>query len=69
MNKTVGCFNPRIKNSYSVSVYVMAVHSLLMVESLSSISVKRPKMSEIRFILFVPLCDYNSDAPILKFDA
>ena len=39
VNKTVGCLDPSIKNSYSVSVYFMAVHSLISVESLSSAGV------------------------------
>ena len=36
VNRTVGCFDPSIRNSYSVSVYIMAVHSLIRVESRSS---------------------------------
>ena len=30
VNRTVGCFDPSIRNSYSVSVYIMAVHSLIL---------------------------------------
>ena len=30
VNKIVGCFDPRTKNSYPVSVYNIAVHSLIM---------------------------------------
>ena len=65
MKRTVGCFDPSIKNSYSVRVYIIAVQSLISVESLSSACVNSLQFAEIRFILFVPLCDCNnSDAKI-----
>ena len=67
--KTVGCFDPSIRNSYSVSVYIIAVHSLIRVESLSSACVNNREFADIRFILFVPLCDYNNAAPMPKFEA
>ena len=40
LKKTVGCFEPRIENSCSVSAYFMAVQSLVTVESPSSACVK-----------------------------
>ena len=55
VNRTVGCLDPSIKNSYSVSVYIIAVHSLIRVESLSSASINSLEFAEMRFILFVPL--------------
>ena len=55
VNKTNGCFDPSIKNSYSVSVYIMAVHSLIRVESLSSACMNSLELAEMRFFLFVPL--------------
>ena len=55
MNKTVGCLDPTIKNLYFVSVYIIDVHSLIMVESLSSACVNSLEFAEMRFILFVPL--------------
>ena len=51
----VGCFGPSIKNSYSVRVYIMAVHSLIRVESLNSACVNKQEFDDMRFILFVPL--------------
>ena len=36
VNKTVGCFDPSIENSYSIRVCMIAVHSLLRVESRNS---------------------------------
>ena len=47
----------------------MAVHSLIRVESRSSASVNNCEFADIRFILFVPLCDYSNAAPVLKFEA
>ena len=32
--KIIGCFDPSTKNSYSVRVYIIAVHILIKVESL-----------------------------------
>ena len=55
MNKTVGCLDTSIKKSYSVSVYVIAVHSLIRVDSLSSACVNSLDFAGMRFILFVPL--------------
>ena len=55
VNKTVECLDPSIKNSYSVSVYNIAVHSLIRVESLSLACVNSAEFAELRFILFVPL--------------
>ena len=48
-------FDPSIKNSNSVSVYIMAVHSLIRVESLSSACMNSLEFAEMRFFLFVPL--------------
>ena len=53
--KTVGCFDPNFKNSYSVSAYIMAVHSLIRVESLSSACVNGLEIAEMRFNLFALL--------------
>ena len=36
MNRTVGCIDPSIRNSCLVSVYIIAVHSFMRVESRSS---------------------------------
>ena len=55
VNKTVGCLDPSKKNSCSVCVHIMAVHSLIRVESLSSACVNSLEFAELRFILFVPL--------------
>ena len=55
VNKIVGCFVPSIKNSYSVRFYIMAVHSLIRVESLNSACVNKQEFADMRFILFVPL--------------
>ena len=54
-NKTVAGFDPSIKNSYSVKVYLLAVHSLIKLESLSSACVKSLEFAEMTFVLFVPL--------------
>ena len=51
----MGCFDPNIKNLYSVSVCIMAVHSLIREESLSSACVNSLEFAEMRFILFVLL--------------
>ena len=51
--KTVGLFDPRIKNSYFVKVNIIAVHSLMSVESLSSACVKSLEFADIKIILFV----------------
>ena len=55
LNKTVACFDPSIKNSFSVRVYIMAVHSLIGVKSLSSACVNSLVFVEMRFFLFVQL--------------
>ena len=44
--KNVGCFDPSIKISYSVRVHIMAVHSLIRVESLSSACVNSLEFSK-----------------------
>ena len=69
MKKTVGCFDPSFKNSYSVSVFIMAVHSLIRVESLSSACGNSLEFAEMRLILFVLLWDCNNAAPRPKFEA
>ena len=69
VNKTVGCFNPRIKNSYSVRVCMIAVHSLIRVENLNSACVNKEEFADIRFILIVPLRDCINAAPMPKFEA
>ena len=53
--RTVGCLDPSIKNSYSVKVFITAVHSLIRVESRNSACVNRREFADMRFILFVPL--------------
>ena len=68
-NKTVGCLDPSVKNSNSVKVYIITVHSRIRVESRNSACVNRRKFSDIRFILFVPLWDCYNAAPMPKFDA
>ena len=52
MNKTVGYFDPRIRNSNSVNVLIMAVYSLIRVETLSSAWVKSLEFANFRFISF-----------------
>ena len=69
VNRTVECFDPSIRNSYSVSVYIIAVHSLIRVEGRSSAWLKRREIADIRFILLVPLWDCNNAAPMPKFEA
>ena len=64
MNKT---FDLRTKHSYAVKVYGMAVHSPLRVES--SACVKSLEFADIRFILFVTLCDCKSAVPTPKLEA
>ena len=48
---------------------MIAVHSLIKVESLNSICVKRREFADMRFILFVPLWDCSNAAPTPKFEA
>ena len=61
-------FDPSFKNSYSVRVYIIAVHSLIKVEILSSAGVSSLDFAEIRFILFVSLWYCNNAVPIPKFE-
>ena len=68
MNRTVGCFDPRIKKSFSVSVYIMAGHPLISAENLSSTCVKSLQFADIRFILFVPVFDCKKAATIPKLE-
>ena len=46
VNKTVGCFDPSNKNSYLVKVYIMAMHSLISVENLSSACINSLQFAE-----------------------
>ena len=62
VKRSVGCLHPRIKNSYSLRVYIIAAHSLI-----SSACVKFLEFAEI--ILCVPMCDCNNAAPMPKFEA
>ena len=66
---TVGCLDPSIKNSNSVKVWIIAVHSLIKLESRSSACVNRREFADKRFILFVPLWDCKNAAPLPKFEA
>ena len=50
-------------------VYIIAMYSLIIVESLSSACVNNLEFAEIRFNLFVPMCDCNNAAPMPKFEA
>ena len=50
-------------------VYIIAVHSLISVESLSLTCVNSLELAKIKFILFVPLGDCNNSAPMPKFEA
>ena len=45
-------------------MYIIAVHSLIRVESRNSACVNRREFADIRFILFVPLWDCKSAAPL-----
>ena len=69
VNKTDVCFDPSIKNYYSVRVCMIAVHSLIRVESRNSACVNRREFADIRLILFVPLWDCKNAAPMPKFEA
>ena len=69
VNKTVGYFDSSKKNSFSVRVYIIAVRSLISVESPSSACLNSLEFAEIRIILFVPLCDCNNAALIPSFEA
>ena len=50
-------------------MYIIAVHSLMRVESRSSACVNKREFADIRFILLVPLCDCSNVAPMPKFEA
>ena len=50
-------------------MYFVAVHSLIRVESRDSACVNNREFADIRFILFVPLCDCNSAVWMPKFEA
>ena len=50
-------------------VYIIAVHSPISVENLSSASVNSLEFAEIRFLLFVPQCDCNMAPPMPKLEA
>ena len=50
-------------------VYNITVHSLRGVENLSSACVNSLEFAEIRFILFVVLCDCKNALPIPKIEA
>ena len=57
------------KNAYSVRVYIIAVHSLISVENLSSACVNSLEFAEVSFFSSVPLCDCNNAAPMPTFEA
>ena len=48
---------------------MIAVHSLIRVESCNSACVNRREFADIGFILFVPLRDCSNAAPMPKFEA
>ena len=50
-------------------VYILAVHSLISVESLSSACVNSLEFAETRFTLFLPQCNCSNAAPMPKFKA
>ena len=50
-------------------VYIIAVRSLISVESPSSACLNSLEFAEIRIILFVPLCDCNNAALMPNFEA
>ena len=50
-------------------MYIIAVHSLMRVESRSSACVIKKEFADIKFILFVPLCDCSNAAPMPKLEA
>ena len=58
-----------MKNSCSVRVYIIAVHSLISEESLSSARVNSLEFAEISFVFFVPQCDCNNVAPLPILEA
>ena len=53
VNKTVWCFDPRVKTSCSVSVYFIIVPFLTIVEYRSSACVESCEFVEIMFIVFL----------------
>ena len=50
-------------------MFIIAVHSLIRVESCSSACVNKREFADKRFILFVPLCDCSNASPMPKFEA
>ena len=48
---------------------MIAVHSLIRVESRISACVNKREFADIRFILFDPLWDCSNAAPMPKFEA
>ena len=68
MNSTVGSFDPRIKKRYSVKVYIMAVHSLIRIESLSPACKKCLEFADFRFNFLVPWSDCKRAATIPKLE-
>ena len=50
-------------------MYIIAVPSLIREESRISACVYKREFADIRFILFVPLCDCSNAAPMPKFEA
>ena len=48
---------------------MIAVHSLIRVESRNSAYVNKQEFADIRIILFVPLWDCNNAAPMTKLEA
>ena len=48
---------------------MIAVHSLIRVESRNSACVKNREFVDIRLILFLPLWDCSNFAPMPKFEA
>ena len=50
-------------------MYIKAVRSLIRVESRNSACVNNCEYADIRFIMFVTLCDCNNAAPMPKFEA
>ena len=67
MNKSVGCFDARIKKSYSVIVYIRAVLSLIRVESLNSARIKSLEFADMRLILSVLLRDCCGNSKVILY--
>ena len=62
-------FSSKYQKFIFVSVYIIAVHSLMRVESRSSAFVNKREFVDIGFILFVSLCDCSNAAPMSNFEA